>query len=60
MSLKALIDLANERSLPRTPEEEAERNKAFQERMREYDKAISARIKASEPSQALLNRMITI
>lgn len=60
MSLKALIELANNPLRSLTPEEIAERQLAFQERMQAWDRQVEARMKARQLTSEQLNKLITI
>ncbi|ARV77086.1 hypothetical protein PHABIO_458 [Pseudomonas phage Phabio] len=60
MSLKALIELANNPLRSLTPEEITERQLAFQERMQTWDRQVEARMKARQLTSEQLNKLITI
>lgn len=60
MSLKALIELANNPLRSLTPEEITERQLAFQERMQVWDRQVEARMKARQLTSEQLNKLITI
>lgn len=60
MSLKALIELANNPLRSLTPEEITERQLAFQERMQAWDRQVEARMKARQLTSEQLNKLITI
>lgn len=57
MSLEELIEYRRSKELP---EEKAERNRKMQERMRETDIRLSKLFRDSIPSQALLDKVISL
>lgn len=57
MTLEKLIEQARAR---RSPEEQAEINRHYQERMQALDKRLRREFKAQEVSQELLNRVISL
>lgn len=57
MTLEKLIEEARAR---RSPEEQAEINKGYRERMQALDQKLRREFKAQEVTQELLNRVISL